>query len=137
MLRCFLRRQKQPQYVRVELSVKLVLCDFGEWCKLINTRIVDENVQPAECLDGLGENATHVGRGRHISLDCDGLAAFALDLRHDTLGAVLTRGVVHDNGCAFLSQSLRNARPDALRRACHYGYSTRQLIHVSQAPSIS
>ena len=98
MLHSLLRRQQQTEDVEVELPVKEVLGHLLERRELVDAGVVDQDVEPAECLLAFGKQALDVRLLRYVTLHGDGLAPAAHDLRHHTLGALLAGRVVDDDG---------------------------------------
>ena len=85
--------------------------------ELVDAGVVDEDVEPAERLLRLGEQALDVGLLRHVGLDGDGLAALAGDLGDDAVGPFLAGGVVDDDGRPLGRQVPGDGGADALGRA--------------------
>jgi hypothetical protein len=72
----------------VELAMEEELrSDLLQRCKIIDTRIVDQDVRRTECLDGLRQQSLHVFDFRDIGLHGQRLAASGADLTHHALGA--------------------------------------------------
>ena len=75
VLHRLLRREKQPQDVRVELPVKLGLRDRLKRVELIDPGVIHEHVQGAEGLLRFREQPLHISRPRYVALDHDRRAA--------------------------------------------------------------
>jgi hypothetical protein len=110
-----LRGEDQAQHVEVELPVEVLGRHFFERREFVNAGVVDQYIEPAECLFRLGEQALDVGGPGHIGLHGDRPAAFACDLGNDAVSSLLAGGVVDHHGRPLVSQVLRNRSADALR----------------------
>src|SRR5262249_50841909 len=84
--------------------------------KLVNAGVVDEDVDPPERLLRLGEESADVPLLRQVGADGHGLAAVARDLGNHTVGPLLARRVVHDDGRSLRGQMFRDVGPDPLGR---------------------
>src|SRR5437879_12834009 len=110
MLDGFLRGEERTQDVQVELLVEVLFGDAFERRGLVNSGVVDEDVEPAECPLRLGEETLDVCLLRDVCLHRNGLAASAYNLRDQVVGALLARGVVDDNRCALRSAEGREGQ---------------------------
>ena len=59
-LRRLLCRKQQAQHIDVEEPVKVLFRDLLERQEIVDAGIVDQNVEPAECLLRLRENLFHI-----------------------------------------------------------------------------
>ena len=91
--------------------------DLLDRSELVDARVVDQDVEPAERLLRLGEQPPDVGLPGHVRLHGDGLAPLAGDLGDDAVGPLLAGRVVDDDRRPFGRQVLRDRRPDPLGRA--------------------
>src|SRR4051812_8475663 len=134
MLDGLLDREDRPEHVGVELAVKLVLGDRFERVELVDSRVVDQNVDFAERLVRLLEQALYVFRLRDITLDGDSLAAIAGNLVYHAVSTSLAGGVVHHDGRALSAQRLRDASANTLGGAGHDSDLAAQLAHLDFTP---
>ena len=67
----------------------LILSNFFERREPINARIVDENIEPAECFACFGKQMLDVSRFRHITLNRDRLPSARGNLIHHLIRAFL------------------------------------------------
>ena len=110
----FLRNQEKAEHVEIEMLVEVFGRDAIQRRELVEARIVDEDVDRAERLDGLGHHLFHmVGVGK-IAMDGDGLAALAGDGSHHTLSGLLAGAVVDGNGGALRGEADRDLGADPL-----------------------
>jgi hypothetical protein len=130
MLQRFLRREEEPEDVQVELLVEVLLGDVFERRELVDAGIVHQDVERAERLLRLGEQALDVRLSRDIGLHRNGLAALAGDLGHHAVGAVLAGGVVDDDRRAFIRQMLGDGGANPLGCPGHDRHLVRELAHV-------
>src|SRR5438132_1380384 len=82
------RGENQPQHVEVEHLVKMFRGNVFKRHELVDAGVVDEDIERAEGFFCFGEKAADVGLFREIGLHRDRLAAVALDLADDSLGAL-------------------------------------------------
>jgi hypothetical protein len=94
--------------------MKVLRSDLLELPELVDAGVVDQDVETAERLLGLGEQAVDLLRLRHVGLDGDGSAALARDVGDDAIAALLAGGVVDDDGGARLGQMPGDSGPDPL-----------------------
>ena len=93
----FLRGEQQSQHVEVEEFVKVLGRDRVERQKLIEARVVDQDVERAKRRDTLCKQTLDVVGPRDVGLDGDGLAPLFSNTLDDGFGAGLATGVVdHD-----------------------------------------
>jgi hypothetical protein len=81
--------------------------------KVIDAGIVDQNVQPAERLLRLCEDFFHIRRLCDIAAHGDRFAALGINVRNDTISAVLARGIVDDDRRAFRREPFGDSRANA------------------------
>src|SRR5262249_25041025 len=67
------------QHVGVEMAVKFIFGDRFQWRKLVNTGVVDQYVERAECILGLFEEALRVSGFGDVALNGDRLATVLFD----------------------------------------------------------
>ncbi len=106
--------EDQAEHVEIEQLVEVLFRDALDRGKLVNPRVVDQDVEPAECLVRLGEETTNIGLFRDVGLDRDGPAAVFENLGNDSVSSVLARGVIDDDGCALGRQMLGDRCADSL-----------------------
>src|SRR5215469_12125757 len=111
------RSENYPQHVGVEMAVKFIFGDRFQWRKLVNTGVVDQYVERAECLLGLFEEALHVSGFGDVALNRDRLAAVLFDLVDDALRVGFAGPIIHNHGRPSLSQTFGNSCSDPLGRA--------------------
>ncbi len=114
MARGFLRNQQQAKHVEIEMLVEVFGRDAIQRRELVKARIVDENVDGAERLDGLGHHFLHMAGVGKIAMNGDGLAALAGDRSHHALGGFLAGAVVDGNRRTLRGQADRDLGADTL-----------------------
>ena len=134
MLERLLRGEDQAEDVEVELLVEVLGRHLLERGELVDARVVDQDVEPAERLLRLGEQAEDVGGIGHVRLHGDRLAPLGGDLGHDAVRAFLAGGVVDDHGRPRLGQVFRDGGTDALGRAGDDGDLARESLRHCLAP---
>ena len=92
----------------------------AEGLEVVDAGVVDEDVELAEGVLGLGEEAGDVGGFGDVCLHGDGLAALGLDVGDDGVGAGLAAGVVDDDRGALGGEMLGDGGTDALGGACDH-----------------
>ena len=128
MLDGFLRRQQQSQHVEVKVLVKVFGIDRLQGGKLIDAGVVHEDVELAERLLRLGEEAANVVGPGNVGLHCDGFAVRLPDAVDDRLRAGLAGGVIDHDRRAGRRQVLGNRRTDAFRRPRDHGDLSFQFL---------
>src|SRR5580698_6012326 len=108
----------------------MLFADFFKGRELVDTRIVDQNVELPKRLFRFGKEALHIGGFRHVSLDCNRLAALAGNFRHDAICAFAAGSVVDYDRSAFCSQTLCDACANALRCSGNNGDFSLKLAHL-------
>src|SRR4029077_16587841 len=83
--------------------------DGGE---LVNTGVVDEDIEAPEVFDGGGDDALGFFRLGDIAGDSDGFASGGGDGGDDLISAGFAGGVVHDYGCTFGGEGLGDGGSD-------------------------
>jgi hypothetical protein len=109
--------RSRPRTFRSKSLWKCSGGDLRQRGELVGAGVVDEDVDPAERLLRLGEQAADVGRPGHVGLHREGPAALARDLGDDPVGPLLAGGVVDDDGRALGGQLLCDGGADPLGRA--------------------
>jgi len=94
--------------------LKLIFCRFFEWSELVNTRVVNENVESTECFLCFGEEAFDVCGSSNVALDRDCFSAFFCNFVDDLLGAFLLGLVINDDRPVVCSKLLRDCGANAL-----------------------
>ena len=95
----------KSEHIQIELFVEVLRRDLLERAKLVDARVVDQDVDRAELLDdGVDEGSDGIGIG-HVGLDHDGFAAGLLDFVDDFFRAGLAARVIHRNGRALRRQA--------------------------------
>jgi len=121
MFGCFLRGEEQAEDVEIEVFVKVVGGNALDRGKLVDSGIVDKNIEPAEGFLGFGEEAYDVGFLGNVGLNRDGFAPLLLDFCDDAVGSFLAGRIVHDDGSAFGCKLLGDCGADAFGRAGYHG----------------
>src|SRR5438034_11801951 len=115
MLDGFLRGEERTQDVQVELLVEVLFGDAFERRGLVNSGVVEEDVEPAECPLRLGEETLDVCLLRDVCLHRNGLAASAYNLRDRVVGALhLVAEIIRRGGKAITVQANVATRWSAL-----------------------
>src|SRR5580698_223011 len=108
----------------------MLFADFFKGRELVDTRIVDQNVELPKRLFRLGKEALYVGGLCHVSLDRNRLAALAGNFRHDAIRAFAAGSVVDYDRSTFCSQTFCDACADALRCSGYHGDFSLKLAHL-------
>ena len=119
VLRGFLRDQQQAEHIEIEMLVEMFGRDALQRRELVDARIVDENVDRAERLDGLGDHFFHMPGVGQIAMDGDGFAALADDGGDHALGGLLAGAVVDGNRRALSGEPGGDFGADAFGCAGH------------------
>ena len=82
--------------------------------ELVEPGVVDEDVDRAERLDGLGHHRFHIAGVGEIAMDGDGFAALAGDRSHHALGRLLAGAVVDGNRGTLGGEADRDLGADTL-----------------------
>ena len=122
--------REEAEDVEVELGVEGLLGDLVEGREGVDAGVVDEDVEAAVRLFGLGEEFGDVGLPGDVALDGDGLAACGGDVGDDLVGSGLAGGVVDDDAGAGGGEGLGDAGSDALGRAGDDCYLIGELAHL-------
>ncbi len=112
---CFAADEKQAEDVGVEVAVELFFGELIERAEFEDASVVDEDVELAEGLLRLGEEALDVSGFGNIGLDGDGFASARGDSGDNVFCAFAAGCVVDDDGCAFFGEFPRDGCADALR----------------------
>ena len=134
MLGGFLRSQDQAEHVEIELLVEVLGRDVFERGKLIDARVVDEDVELVELVLRFGEQPLDVGRVGDVGLNGHRLAAILRDLADDAVGGFLAGGVVDDDGRAFGREMPGDGCADSLRGAGDDGHFAEKLLGHDMIP---
>src|SRR5206468_2440722 len=93
------RREDDAEHVEIELLAEILDGDVLEGREFVEAGIVDEDVEGAERLVGLGEQTSDVRFLCHIGMHCDGLSALVGYVAYDMSGVGLARAEVdHHRG---------------------------------------
>src|SRR5262249_30085192 len=111
----FLGGKNEAEEIQIELLVEVLWRYLFHGRKLVNARVVDENIDPPECLFRFGQKPLDVRRLRHVRLHGNGPAPLALDLPDDAVRPRFAGGVVHHHGRTLVSEVPGDGCPDALR----------------------
>ena len=104
--------------------------DLVEGARRVDAGIVDEDVDAAELVLGLGEELGDVRGLRHIRLHGHRRSTGGLDLRHQSLRRICAFRVIDDDLGAVRRQPRRDPRPDPLRGAGDHRDLTAEIAHV-------
>jgi hypothetical protein len=99
--------------VGVEDGAELLVSELGDWLADGAAGVVDDDVEAAEGLFGLGEKPGDVGGFADIGLDGEGLAAGGGDAGDDLRGGGGVARVVDDDGRAFGGEAGGDGGADA------------------------
>jgi hypothetical protein len=97
---------------------------------LVNTRVVDQDVDRAEGLLGFCEQSSHIGLVRYIALDRNGRAARISDGSHHFVGPFLIGGIVHHHFRPFGGKVGRNSSSNSFGGPGNYCYLVFQFAHL-------
>src|SRR5207244_2671052 len=98
--------------------------------KLVDAGVVDQDIEPAECLLRLGKQTLDLCRLREIGLHGDCLAPAVRNLGNDAVGVRFARSIVDNNGRALGRQMLGDGGADPLGRASHNRDFVLKLAHL-------
>jgi len=99
----FLRNQQQAKHIKIKMLVEVFGGDVVQGRELVETRVVDEDVDHTERLDGLSDHGFHLVGVGEIAMDSDGFASLAGDGRHHAVRS-LPAGTVVDGNRGTLSR---------------------------------
>src|SRR5438093_5682955 len=119
MLDRFLRGEEQAENIYVKVFVELLLGDLFKWRPVVNSRVVDQDVDLTEGFLSLSKKMFDVYLPGHICPNGNGSAAALGNLIHYSVGSFFTGSVVDNDGCAFGSELSGDVSADSLRSACH------------------
>src|SRR5688572_1619261 len=125
-----LRGQQQAEHVDVEVPVEVFFGDVLQRREPVDTRVVDQDVEPAELLDRRVDNGLRIGLLGDVAANGDRLAAGGGDAGDNGLGALLAGGIVDDDGRAFGGEGRGDGGADALGCAGDEGDFSGELAHV-------
>ena len=111
--------------------IELLFGHLAHRCVAGDAGVVDHDVQPAESVDGGGDQGVDVGRGSHIAADRHG-DVIAAELRRRGLGC-LEIHVTEHYPCPFGNEPLRYGETQTLGTAgnnCGLTLQQRHLITV-------
>src|SRR5262245_18568179 len=105
-----------------------------EWREIVDSRVIDENVELVKGLFRFNKEALDLGRLGESGLDSDSLATFALDLLYDTVRALFAGGIIDDNGSTFCRQMAGDGCADALGRTGNDRHFALKLLRHDWTP---
>jgi hypothetical protein len=79
----FLRGKEQAENIHVKVFVELFLGDLFKRRPIVNSRVVDEDIEPTERLFRLGKELFDLCLLRHVGLDGNRLSAAFCNFVHD------------------------------------------------------
>jgi hypothetical protein len=91
------------------------LADLKERCERANTRVVDENVEPAQKLYGFLDQPLDLPPHANVSIDCQGAAFLFVNCIHYFRGLSSILVVINDDIGALDGKSLGNGPADSSR----------------------
>ena len=118
-----------PRTFRLKCRSKFSLVTSSSGRERVNARVVHQDVQRAERLPRLGEEAHDVLLLADVALHGDGFAPGGGDLRHGAVRTLAAGGVVDDDGGAIGGELLGDAGPDALRGSGDDGDFSFEFFH--------
>jgi hypothetical protein len=113
-LDCFAAGEEQAKDVGVEETVEMLCGELFDRSELIDSGVVDKDVEAAEGGVGLSEEPLHVGGIGDIPLDRDCFAALAGDAIDNAVSVVFAGDVIDDDGSSLLGKALCDRRSDSL-----------------------
>ena len=97
--------------------------------ELVDARVVDQDVEAAEILDGGVDDALRFRCLGNITTDSDSLAAGCCDRIDDGSRAGLARRVIDHHRRACSGERLGDGGPDTFGCACDHCYLTLEFAH--------
>jgi hypothetical protein len=97
VLRRLTRDQQQAKHIEVEMLVEMLRRDGLERGELVDTRVVDEDIDRTERLHRLRDDVLHVLRLGQIAMNRDGFAPLGGDGGDHPVGGLLARAVIDGN----------------------------------------
>jgi hypothetical protein len=94
------------------VPVKLFFGDVAKFRKLVDSRIIHENVELAVDFPGFGKNSLHVRGDADIALDCGRFAGRLNDLPTRRSAPSV---IIHHDRSAARGEAFRNCHADAFR----------------------
>ena len=113
MLHRFLRREQRAQHIQVEVFVEMLFGNGFQRREIVNSRIVDQDVEATERLLGFREECLNFRLFRNIGFHRDGLATVLRDLRDDGFRAFLAGRIIDDHRGAFRGEMLGDGGANA------------------------
>jgi AcrR family transcriptional regulator len=115
----FLRRKNQAENIHVEVFVKLLLCDLFEGRKLVDARVVNQNIELTESRLRFGKETFDLRLLGDIGLHSNGLSAMADNFGDDFVSSFFTGSIINDHGRAFGREMFGDVGADSLGRTGH------------------
>ena len=116
MLDRFLRGEEQPKDIHVEVFVELFLGDLFKWRPVVNSGVVDQDIDLAEGLLCCGKESFDFRLLGDVRLYGDRFAAALCDFVNDAIGAFFGGRVIDDDGCTFSRKLFCDVGADSFRR---------------------
>src|SRR5438874_10244051 len=101
MLDRFLRSEEQAEDIYVKVFVELLLGDLFKWRPVVNSSVVDQDVDLAERLLRCGKESFGFRLLADVRLYGNRFAAAPGNFVNVAIGAFFLGGVLDDDGCAF------------------------------------
>ena len=98
----------------------MLLGDAFQRQKFVDTCVVDQNIESAECFLRLREEALDLRLFCYVGLHSNGLSTVACNLVDHAVGPLFAGGVVDDHGGALGCQMLGNSGADSLGCSRHH-----------------
>src|SRR5580698_1943180 len=134
---CSLNGEEWSTRIHGHVPIKFLFCHIGQRGSLSNSRVVDQNVQPAELFDGIVHEPPYVHNHAHIRRQSDGSTSGTLNRRNNLGRLSRARAVIHHYRSTFVGQTFRDGSPDPSRRTRHDRHFPRErLFHFSDLPAI-
>jgi hypothetical protein len=92
--------------------VEMFLRDILQWKKLVDAGVVNEDIEPAECLFRFGKEAFNFRLLSHVRADSDRLSALFCNFIYDAISSFLARRIVNDHGRALSSEMFGDCSTD-------------------------
>ena len=116
MLDRFLRGEEQAEDIHVKVFVELLLGDLFKWRPVVNSGVVDQDIDLAEGLLRCGKKSFDFRLLGDVRPHGNRFAAALCDFVNDAIGAFFRGSVIDDHGCAFSRELFCDVGADSFRR---------------------
>ena len=116
MLDRFLRGEEQAKDIHIKVFVELFLGDLFKWRPVVNSGVVDQDIDLAEGFLCCGKESFDFRLLGDVRLYGDRFAAALCDFVNDAIGAFFGGSVIDYDGCAFSRELFCDVGADSFLR---------------------